>query len=375
MDFDYEDGFIEEENYEANDILEYIQNFKVNKNHIIDINALGRDFKIHKVNNVYEYNLNKTINKICDENKNIEIKKFLYDDKKKSLSIYTGNADKMFLEPTLQEHYFSVDKPFTEEFKKRNLNAVPLRFLIDYSNIYLDLRKEYNDMGLKVTDALRKTLGDEELSIIYNLADNHVYVYKDTNVLGSIGEAEKDTYAYQPFMQKQIGFCDYNTDNEKTGNELEIEDKTHLLEHYFTMSKDLHNLLNSDIEFIRGDNNKYFYGLNDEGLSLYIPEEKDYNDFCTKENPSDFSPIYALNISDYINKGEINEYVDYEKIKDVLVFKDNREIIVNNLDNLIREGNIKREDLPLWMLNAYEDSYIPVVDKKSYALKKKPINK
>ncbi len=375
MDFEYEDGFIEEDNYEVNDALEYIKNLKVNKHNIIDINALGRDFKIHKLDGVYEYNLNKTINMICDNNKNILIKRFLYDNEKKSLSIYTGKSDNISLDPNIEEHYFSLDKPFKDKISNKSLNAVPLQFLIYCSNIYLDLRKEYNDMGIKVTNSLRKALNDKELSIIYNLADNYLYIYKDKDVLGLIAEDEKkDFYTYQPFMQKKIGFCDYNKDNETTSNKISIEDDNHLLEQYFTMSKDLYHMFNSDMEFIRGNNNKYFYGLNDEGLSLYIPEEKDYNEFCTSEKPSDFSPIYALNISDYINKEEINEYVDYEKIKDVLVFKDNREKIINNLDNLIRDGNIKKEDLPIWMINAYQDNYIPVVDEKTYELKKKPIN-
>lgn len=376
MNIDYEDGFLEEYSDAPDDILDLIKNLKVNKNNIIDINALGKDFKIHKLDSVYEYNLDKTINKICSENKDIVIKKFLYDDEKKALSIYTGKADNMVLDKAIKEHYFSLDKPIREEFNKINLNAVPLKFLIDCSNIYLDFKKEYNDAGTKVVELLRKTLDDDKLSTIYNLNDDNLYIYKDKDVLGYIeGAEQEDFYAYRPFMQKQIGFCDYNTDNEKTGNELLLKDDTHLLKQYLTMSKDLYHIFNEDMEFIRGDNNKFFYGLNEDGLSLYVPEEKDYNEFCTKDKSCDFSPIYALNISDYINKDEINEYVDYEKIKDVLVFKDNRELIINNLDNLIREGSIKKEDVPLWMLNAYEDSYIPVVDKKTYELKKKPINK
>lgn len=376
MDMDYEDGFIEEYSEETEDILDIINNLKVNKNNIIDINALGKDFKIHKIDGVYEYNLDKTINKICSENKDIVIKKFLYDDKKKALSIYTGKADNMVLDKAIKEHYFSLDKPIKEEFNKINFSAVPLKFLIDCSNIYLEFKKDYEDLGLKVTEVLRKTLGDDKLSSIYNLNDENLYIYKERDILGLIELSEKeDIYAYKPFLQKQIGFCDYNTDNEKTGQELLLKDDNHLLMQYFTMSKDLYHIFNDDMEFIRGDNNKFFFGLNGEGLSLYIPEEKDYNEFCTKEEPSNFSPIYALNISDYINKDEINEYVDYEKIKDILVFKDNREMIINNLDNLIREGTIKKEDVPLWMLNAYEDSYIPVVDKETYELKKKPINK
>lgn len=63
-----------------------------------------------------------------------------------------------------------------------------------------------------------------------------------------------------------------------------------------------------------------------------------------------------------------------EIIINVLVFKDNREKIINNLDSLIIDGNIKKEDLPIWMINAYQDNYIPVVDEKTYELKKKPIN-
>lgn len=97
MDIDYEDGFIEEDTYEVSDALDYIKNLKVNKHNIIDINALGRDFKIHKLDGVYEYNLNKTINMICDNNKNILIKRFLYDNEKKSLSIYTGKSDNISL--------------------------------------------------------------------------------------------------------------------------------------------------------------------------------------------------------------------------------------------------------------------------------------